>query len=129
MAAADTMGLELRPGDEVEVFYRLSEDAHRTFPVADAFSALLRPRIGWTDGWVPARVLQAWPPPGADAQTCAGRVHVCHTHPLWTNRKGEMLDEEELAASAAAAFVAARGDAGARKLAVEAVSTQSLQPR
>ena len=125
-AMSDTVD-RLAPGDEVEVFYRLSEDAHRSLPVEDSFSALLRPRVGWSDSWVLARVLQAWPPPGVDETMlgAAPHVHVCHMHPLWTDRGGHMLDEEKLAASARAAEAASAitgggDDLEARRLAVAA---------
>ena len=87
----------LRPGDCVEVFFRSRHDEHGCFPVTDALSAQLRPRVGWTDGWVPARVLEERP---------LGTVRVCHTHPLWSNRNGDLLCEKELAAAAAAAAAA-----------------------
>jgi hypothetical protein len=93
------MSTALQPGDKVEVFFRHGHDKHGSFPVSDAFSAQLRPRISFSDGWVPARVLKDLP-----AEGC---VHVCHTHLLWSNRKGELLTEKELAASEAAAGAAA----------------------
>ena len=91
----------LWPGDRVEVFFRSRIDELGCFPVTDALSAQLRPRFGWTDCWVPARVLE---------ERAAGDVLVCHTHPLWSNRGGDLLCDRELAATAAAAAAACNSD-------------------
>ena len=44
----------LHPGDAVEVFFRHGHDPLESFPVTDAYSAQLRPRVACTDGWLPA---------------------------------------------------------------------------
>ena len=66
------------------------------FPVATASAGTLRPRFGRTDGWMPARVEEDWPPlppaPGVAPSPQSARVRVRHTHPFWSNRRGERLD-------------------------------------
>ena len=79
-------------GTEVEVFYRLERDGEGYFPVDNYAARCLRPRFGMTDGWVKAKVLEAWPPPGQDAAGTA--VRVIHTHPLWADRYGQSLDPQ-----------------------------------
>ena len=93
-------------GDDVEVFFRMAHDKHRSFPVVNRAAAQLRPRVGWTDGWLPARVLDAWAPPKGDG--VEKRVHICHTHALWSNRDGELLSQKELDATQYAASAAAQ---------------------
>ena len=112
-----------RPGEKVECFFRTSGTPDRSFPTRGSHTpGLVRPRVGVTDGWVTACVLSAWPPPngGKDAP-----VHVCFTHPFWSNRRGEVLepDEQAGAAAAAEAAVAASPRAAdmARELGVDAL--------
>lgn len=79
-----------RRGDVVEAFYRSNQDGgDGYFPVATAAAGTLRPRFGRTDGWMPATVEEDWPPPGLPTP---GRVRIRHTHPFWSNRRGERLD-------------------------------------
>ena len=49
-------------GAAVEVFFRSCHTPDGSFPVTSYAAALLRPRVGLTDGWVSARVLADWPP-------------------------------------------------------------------
>ena len=84
-----------RRGEQVEVFYRMGMDDGCYFPVATPSAGQLRPRFGRSDGWIAARVEEDWPPP-PDSHPGAphfhSRVRVRHTHPLWSNKRGERLD-------------------------------------
>ena len=95
----------------------MSGTPDRSFPTRGSHTpGLVRPRVGVTDGWVTACVLSAWPPPngGSDAP-----VHVCYTHPFWSNRRGEVLEPDEQAGVAAAAEAAAAASPHAVDMAQE----------
>jgi len=80
-------------GSEVEVFYRLTRDGEGFFPVPNQAARCFKPRFGMTDGWVVARVLDDWPPPGTPSEDAAP-VRVMHTHQLWADKYGQTLDPQ-----------------------------------
>jgi hypothetical protein len=86
-----------RRGEPVEVFYRMGCDDGGYFPVATQSAGTLRPRFGKSDGWMPGRIEEDWPPahPQGGHQHKPPRVRVRHTHPHWSNRRGERLDPLE----------------------------------
>ena len=106
-------------GAAVEVFFRSCHTPDGSFPVTSYSAALLRPRVGRTDGWVTARVLADWPP---SAETSHPQpIHVCYTHPCWSNRHGQILEPAEQKASRAAMQAAATGAPDAAALAYAAM--------
>ena len=101
-APAAVVPSHLRAGSVVEVFYRFTDDEGGYFPVAVLALGTTRPRIGRTDGWMPAVLAEDWPAVangagssafGATAE--AARVRVRYTHPYWCNRRGHQLDEKD----------------------------------
>lgn len=84
-------------GDRVEVFYRRSQDPYGYFPVDNAYSGLMRPRLGRTDGWIAAMVEEDWPPPesAVPPHMCPPPVRIRHTHPHWSNAEGQRLNPED----------------------------------
>ena len=91
-----------RRGDLVDVFYRMGCDDGSYFPVSTPSAGTLRPRFGRSDGWMSARIEEDWPPAPRSRNGGGGssntpqmpppRVRVRHTHPYWSNRRGERLD-------------------------------------
>ena len=94
-----------KAGEMVEVFHRMERDGEGYFPVSNQAARCLKPRFGMTDGWVPAKVLEDWPPPrqtAADVDERDGQapgvadkappIRVMHTHALWADRYGRALD-------------------------------------
>lgn len=81
-------------GEEVEVFYRRSQDPYGYFPVDSPYHGLLRPRLGRTDGWILACVDEDWPRV-AGAEAGDGCVHIRHTHLHWSNADGQVLNPED----------------------------------
>ena len=85
-------------GEHVEVFYRMGMDEGCYFPVITPSAGQLRPRYGRSDGWIDARVEDDWPPVADGSgnapppQLQYNRVRVRHTHPHWSNKRGERLD-------------------------------------
>ena len=102
-------------GAAVEVFFRSCHTPDGSFPVTSYAAALLRPRVGLTDGWVSARVLADWPPSAETSH--AQPIHVCYTHPCWSNRHGQILEPAEQKAARAAMEAAAAGASDAAALA------------
>ena len=103
-APAAVVPSHLRAGSVVEVFYRFTDDEGGYFPVAVLALGTTRPRIGRTDGWMPAVLAEDWPAVangagssafGATAEAAAARVRVRYTHPYWCNRRGHQLDEKD----------------------------------
>ena len=53
----DDTDVEFRQGDAVEVFYRSTRGGHDDYyPVDNNSAGRLYPRMGITDGWIPAHV-------------------------------------------------------------------------
>ena len=82
------MPSHLRAGSVVEVFYRFTDDEGGYFPVAVLALGTTRPRIGRTDGWMPAVLAEDWPAVangagssafGATAEAAAARARACGT--------------------------------------------------
>jgi hypothetical protein len=111
-------------GAAVEVFFRSCHTPDGSFPVTSYVAALLRPRVGLTDGWVSARVLADWPPSAETSHPQPSHpqpIHVCYTHPCWSNRHGQILEPAEQKASRAAMEAAAAGAPNAAALASAAM--------
>ena len=125
-SSSEVSSTSYRAGDEVEVFFRFSQDVTGgCFPVLDACMPLLPPLVGWTDCWVRAIVLTDWPPAHG---TPAAHVHVCHAHPIWCSKKGDVLTDDDRHAVAQAVAAAAAVDPAAAALAAATGSSAEFLP-
>ena len=108
-----------RAGASVEVFFRSCHTPDGSFPVPSYSSALLRPRVGQTDGWIAARVLADWPP--STETNHPQPIHVCYMHPFWSNRHGQIIEPKDQNTVRTAMQAAAAGAPEAAALAYAAM--------
>ena len=87
---------KLVAGQPVHVFHRFQQNtAHLVLPVSSVAAGQVSPRIGTSDGWMPATVLQDWSPhpsPRADGAPHPPRVVVKYKQRVWFDRRGNMVD-------------------------------------
>eukprot|EP01060_Flectonema_neradi_P000638 TRINITY_DN1039_c12_g1_i1.p1 TRINITY_DN1039_c12_g1~~TRINITY_DN1039_c12_g1_i1.p1 ORF type:complete len:517 (+),score=84.82 TRINITY_DN1039_c12_g1_i1:63-1553(+) len=87
----------LKKGDQVEVFYRFEHDGsgdggNSYFPVLTNDAGLLNPRLGQTDSWQRACVLEDFDESKFNEAQRDTWVQVEMSHRMWSNRKGKPLD-------------------------------------
>ena len=86
-----------KQGDAVEVFYRFEHDGSGDmgdsyFPVLTHDAGLINPRIGQTDSWQQATVLDDYDAARFDPEDRSTWVRVGMSARKWSNRKGVPLD-------------------------------------
>ena len=87
--AADPSTVSYKKGEKVEIFYRFGDETTGDYLlVSCAAAGLIAPRVGKSDGWIAAEVLE-------DAPAGEGYVHVRYSDKLWYNRRGILLDLDE----------------------------------
>ena len=87
---------QYKVGDQVKVFYRFQQDPKDLWmPVPTVYCGTCLPRVGWSDGWTTAEVVEDFDWSRFDANQCyATGVCVRYTSPLWYSRSGEALHDE-----------------------------------
>ena len=83
--------------ERVRVFYRFQQDpTDLWFPTPCAMAGIQCPRMGFSDGWTTAEVMEDFHPErlneGMVRQT---GVRVRYTHPHWYNRRGYSISPDE----------------------------------
>lgn len=90
--AAPAPASQYRKGDDVYIYYRMDKrcDSRRKYmAVLDPRHGAYRPRMGLSDGWVPARVTQ-------DQVASNEQVPVQHLWPHFATNRGHFVTEEDM---------------------------------
>jgi len=87
---------QYKVGDQVKVFYRFQQDPKDLWmPVPTVYCGTCLPRVGWSDGWTTAEVVEDFDWSRFDENHCYNTgVVVRYTSPLWYSRSGEALHDE-----------------------------------
>eukprot|EP00451_Oxyrrhis_marina_P029141 CAMPEP_0204374006 /NCGR_PEP_ID=MMETSP0469-20131031/48402_1 /ASSEMBLY_ACC=CAM_ASM_000384 /TAXON_ID=2969 /ORGANISM="Oxyrrhis marina" /LENGTH=552 /DNA_ID=CAMNT_0051364541 /DNA_START=1 /DNA_END=1659 /DNA_ORIENTATION=- len=93
-AASPTGGSTFDAGDDVVIFFRLSEanPKYQCMAVMSKQQGIYRPRIGLSDGWMPARVVRPFDPAKFEVKDPTTWVQVRYLWRIFFDKRGHMLD-------------------------------------